>query len=117
MPHEPAILTRVAVNQSNRSSTGSGSELGTVRGRLTTMRSLIAIVLLTAVVSSAQTPTPPAKAPKPQTLDFADGLEVDGTTQQPLVGIYFVPPARKFSNLIKVRMNFNDKLLASVNEL
>jgi hypothetical protein len=56
------------------------------------------------------------KAPATQQVTFGDDL-IDGERLLPLGEIYTAPPASQFDCLIKVRTNFNDKLMQSVNEL
>jgi hypothetical protein len=74
---------------------------------------LVASLLLSAL-ASAQTQQP---QPKPQKIDFGDDL-INGERETPLGEIY-IEPVRPggFKSLIKVRMNFNDKLRESVHEM
>ncbi|MFZ5440050.1 MAG: hypothetical protein ACOZQL_08580 [Myxococcota bacterium] len=80
------------------------------------MKKLVAVVLLLALPAIAQTETP-RPAPKPQQVDFQTGDLIEGGLAQPLGSIYLVPPNPKFKSLIKVRMNFDDKLRESVHEM
>jgi hypothetical protein len=79
------------------------------------------IVLVSLVVSSlgwAQTePKPTASQPKPQTITFDTDDLIEGGLARGLGDIYLVPPNPKFPSLIRVRMNFDDKLRESVHEM
>lgn len=79
------------------------------------MRSIALIVGLVASVTLAQQPQA-APNPKPQKVDFTE-QGIGGERQVPLGEIYLPPPNPKFPSLIKVRMNFNDKLQESVHEM
>jgi hypothetical protein len=68
------------------------------------------------VVPTTQKPEASKKAPATQHVTFGDDL-IDGERFLPLGELYTAPPASQFDCLIKVRTNFNDKLLQSVNEL
>ncbi len=82
------------------------------------MRFMVLVGALVATAASAQSErlnTTPR--PATQTVDFGDGDLIDGTRALGLGDIYIVPPHPKFPSLIKVRMNFNDKLRESVHEM
>ena len=79
------------------------------------MRSLTFGLLLLASVSLAQQPAPAPK-PRVQTVEFLPS-DIGGVRQTPLVEIYMSPLKKKFDCIIKVRMNFNDKLRESVHEM
>jgi hypothetical protein len=80
------------------------------------MRSFTLILGLVASVSLAQQPQPAPQQPRPQKIDFNE-QEIGGGRSVPLGEIYFGSPKPKFRSLIKVRMNFNDKLAESVHEM
>jgi hypothetical protein len=83
------------------------------------MRRVALVLSLVASVASAQQSSPPKserKAPV-KNLDFTEGDLIDGARLIPLGDIYLAKPKPGFKSLITVRTNFNDKLLASVNEL
>lgn len=76
------------------------------------MRSLLLAVGLLATISSAQQ----KKADPPvQKVDLT-GADITGVVATPLGEIYLQPPKSKFDRLIRVRMNFDDKLRESVHE-
>ena len=76
------------------------------------MRVVLVASLLVASLGSAQTqPTP-----KPQKVEFGDDL-IEGGREVPLGAIYEVVKRPGFHSLIKVRMNFDDKLRESVHEM
>ena len=82
------------------------------------MRSFIAAVALVSSVSLAQQPerAPKSQKPRIQNVEFT-ASEISADTAVPLGTIYLVPPKAKFDSLIRVRMNFNDKLAESVHEM
>jgi hypothetical protein len=57
-----------------------------------------------------------AVPPKPQHLDFSDDL-IEGTLKTPEVEAIQTYRPPKFGNLIKVRSNFDDKLMKSVEQM
>jgi hypothetical protein len=82
------------------------------------MRRVALVLSLVASVASAQQPSPPKERKVPvKNLDFTEGDLIDGARLIPLGEIYLAKPKPGFKSLITVRTNFNDKLLASVNEL
>lgn len=80
-------------------------------------KTLAVMMVVLAVPAVAQTEQEKKKAAPVQKLDFTEGSEIEGGAAVPLGHIYLVPPKRVFSNLIKVRMNFDDKLRESVHEM
>jgi hypothetical protein len=83
------------------------------------MRKLSALALVVSSLAFAQTSkTQPApKQPKPQEIDFVTGSLIDGERDVPFEQRFVAHTPPKFSTLIKVRMNFDDKLMQSVNEM
>ena len=77
------------------------------------MRSLILAVGLLASVSLAQQKKPDLPV---QNVDLT-GADITGVVATPLGEIYLQPPKAKFDCLVRVRMNFNDKLRESVHEM
>ena len=82
------------------------------------MRPLITALCLVSAVALAQQPEPAPRSPKPpvQNIEF-DGTKITGEQDVPLGRIYLVPPKAKFGSMIRVRMNFDDKLRESVHEM
>ena len=82
------------------------------------MRSLTTVLCLVSAVSFAQQPESAPKSQKPQVqkVDFT-ASEISADTAVPLGTIYLVPPKPKFGRMLKVRMNFDDKLAESVHEM
>lgn len=78
------------------------------------MRSMIIACCVLGSASLAQQPEPTPK-PKAQNLEFT-GQEIEAGPLIPLADIYFGSPKPKFRSLIKLRMNFDDKLAESVHE-
>ena len=79
------------------------------------MRALALCCALLTLSAFAQTgePRPDRKVQK---VDFTGDL-IEGGTLVPMGDIYLPPPKAKFGSLIKVRMNFDDKLRESVHEM
>lgn len=78
------------------------------------MRSMTVALCLVATFALAQpAPNPP---PKATNVDLT-GSTIIGATEVPLGTIYLPHPKVKFDSLIRVRMNMNDKLAASVHEI
>jgi hypothetical protein len=75
---------------------------------------LIVVASVVPSLSLAQQPAPTPK-PRPQNLDLT-GQVLTGDREIPLGEIYLGSPKPKFRSLIKLRMNFNDKLEESVHE-
>ncbi|MFT3709101.1 MAG: hypothetical protein QM817_15760 [Archangium sp.] len=66
----------------------------------------------------AQTEQPkPHSTPKPQNIIFDGNDLIEAGVATPDGEFVTSRPQPKFGNLIKVRVNFNDKLMASVHEL
>lgn len=79
-----------------------------------------ALVLALSVPAFAQTSSPkqPAKRPVPvQRVDFGQGDVLEGTVQGPDVDVVVSPNRPVFERSKLVRENFDDKLMASVDEL
>jgi hypothetical protein len=75
------------------------------------MRSFTLALLLVAAPSFAQT----SPKPKVQNVEFTP-TDIEAKPEMPLGGYYGPPVKPKFDCLIKVRVNFNDKLADSVHE-
>lgn len=83
------------------------------------MKRAIAVVLLLSFAAFAQTDSKksePKRSAPVQKVDFT-GEVLTGETLTPLGEIYLAKPEVKFESLIRVRMNFNDKLRESVHEM
>ena len=82
------------------------------------MKKLVAVFAVLSLAAFAQTeqPQPSKKAPV-QKVDFTGGDLIEGELAHGLGEIYLVPPKAKFGSLIKLRMNFDDKLRESVHEM
>jgi hypothetical protein len=83
------------------------------------MRALLLIALF-AVPAVAQTTAEkkPEKRLPVQHLDITNDDLIEGTLQGPSGSYVVAPPERgPFPSLIKVRVNFNDKMLESVHSL
>ncbi len=82
------------------------------------MRALLlpAVLLASSVLAQSEAPKLNPKAPV-QKVNFGEGDLIEGGLQHPMGEIYMVPTNPKFSSLIKVRVNFDDKLRASVHEM
>lgn len=85
------------------------------------MRKLTALLLVVSSLALAQT-EPPKTQPKGkqpvQNVIFGDDLiECDGCILRPDADVVVSAPRAKFGNLIKIRVNFDDKLMASVHQL
>jgi hypothetical protein len=83
------------------------------------MNRLLLFLSLSASLAWAQQPAPQKSERKVpvKNLDFTNSDVIDGTRVIPLGELYVAKPTPVFKRLITVRTNFNDKLLASVNEL
>lgn len=68
-------------------------------------------LMLAAMLFAAQ----PKKVPE-QKIDFDDDV-LEGTTKSPYVDIYLGRNRVIFKGLIKVRENFNDKIVRSVDQM
>lgn len=78
------------------------------------------LVLALSVPAFAQTASPkqPVKRPVPvQRVDFGQGDVLEGTVQGPDVDVVVSPNRPVFEHYKLVRDNFNDKLMASVDEM
>lgn len=82
------------------------------------MRSISLALALVASVSLAQQPeaAPKSQRPPVQNIDLT-GTTISAEQAVPLGNIYVVPPKPKFGRMLKVRMNFDDKLRESVHEM
>lgn len=84
---------------------------------------LFAAVLVLALSVPAFAQTSAAKQPAPkravpvQNVTFGDGDVLEGTVQGPDVDIVVSPNRPVFEHYKLVRENFNDKLMASVDEM
>ena len=68
--------------------------------------------------ATAQTQQPKKEAPQRRTeLNFGEGSEIIGEPDGPSASYFLEPTRKRFTSLIKIRENFNDKLRASINEL
>lgn len=83
------------------------------------MKKLIAVLAALSLPVFAQSgnASQPAKKAPVQQLDFGEGDLIEGGRATGLGEIYVVPPNPKFKSLIKIRMNFDDKLRESVHEM
>lgn len=83
------------------------------------MKKLIAVlaVLSLPVFAQSGNPTQPPKKAPVQQIDFSESDLIEGGLARGLGDIYLVPPNPKFKSLIKIRMNFDDKLRESVHEM
>ena len=84
------------------------------------MKTLATAVLLISTLASGQTSksaTAAPKAPRPQVIQFGESDVIDGVRLSADVDFIVAPSHPGFRNLIKIRSDFSDKLLASVNEL
>jgi hypothetical protein len=84
-------------------------------GVMRPMRKLLALVLVVPALAFAQTEQKSERV-KTQTLIF-DGEDVLGAGAVPSDEWVTVKHPAHFDSLIKVRTNFNDKLLSSVHEM
>lgn len=77
----------------------------------------VLVSLVFASVSLAQT-NPPQKtvAPKPQNIIFGDDL-IEGGVDGPEGQVVYGKSKARFESMIKVRVNFDDKLRESVHEM
>ena len=75
-------------------------------------------ITIACFVASAAIAQQPAtnSAPKATSADFT-ATPITGERLIPLGEIYSPAPKAKFDSLIRVRMNMNDKLAASVHEM
>ncbi|MBX7098201.1 MAG: hypothetical protein K1X89_10855 [Myxococcaceae bacterium] len=83
------------------------------------MRAVAAAVLLVSTFAFAQTANGTKAPPKERTthVDFETDDLIDGVRAGPLGGVIDSRRPTTFSNLIKVRQDFSDKLLESVHAL
>lgn len=82
------------------------------------MQKLIAVlaVLSLPVFAQSGNSQQPKKVPVQQ-IDFGETDLIEGGRAVGLGEIYVVPTSPKFKSLIKIRMNFDDKLRESVHEM
>lgn len=82
------------------------------------MKKLVAVfaVLSLSAFAQAEQPRPSKKAPV-QKVDFGDGDLIEGDLATGSLDTIYVRAPVKFDSLIKLRMNFNDKLRESVHEM
>ena len=84
------------------------------------MKRLIAVATMVAATGAfaqqGKVERPAAQA-KAQNITFDTDDLIEGGVEGPAGSIYFAPPTHTFVRMIKVRENFNDKLLKSVEEL
>jgi hypothetical protein len=82
------------------------------------MRFVLVAALLLSSVSFAQNSTGAEKGRQPKTeIRFDENELIDGTTRGPDGALIDAPPPIVFQSLIRIRTNFADKLMNSVNEL
>ncbi|MEW5740875.1 MAG: hypothetical protein AB1938_18290 [Myxococcota bacterium] len=82
------------------------------------MRFLALCLALVTVPALAQSqPKPAAKKPPVQKVDFNDPDLINGTLQGPDGEVVVGKPRPVFESFKLVRDNFNDKLMASVDEM
>jgi hypothetical protein len=80
------------------------------------MRILASVMLVLATSAFAQA----EKEKKPmrvQKMDFTEGSDIEAGRSVPLGEVYLGHQKPGFKSLIKVRMNFDDKLRESVHEM
>lgn len=73
-----------------------------------------------ALAQASQTQKPAtraAPAARTQTVDFGEGDLINGDRASGQAELTTSTPKARFDSLIKVRSNFDDKLLSSVNEM
>ncbi len=75
----------------------------------------VVLAVLAAVPAFAQQDK--AKKPPVQHVIFGDGSDIEAGRDHPAVILIDPRTKATFSNLIKIRGDFNDKLMASVYEL
>jgi hypothetical protein len=80
-------------------------------------KTLAALMVVLAVPAFAQTEQEKKKIVHVQTLDFVEGSEIDGCLIRPDVLSYELVKRPGFKSLIKMRVNFDDKLRESVHQL
>ncbi|MDP1830363.1 MAG: hypothetical protein Q8L48_44285 [Archangium sp.] len=78
------------------------------------MRSITIALCFLASASFAQGKNEPRA--KPQIVEFQPA-DVIGKGEVPVGAYYGIPPKPKFKRMIRVRLNFNDKLAESVHEM
>lgn len=78
------------------------------------MRSITIALCFLASASFAQGKTEPT--PRPQNVEFTP-TEIGADREVPMGTYYGIPPKPKFDRMIRVRLNFNDKLAESVHEM
>lgn len=77
---------------------------------------IVALTVSAQTTSLAQPANEAVKYKRIQVVDFPDDL-IDGSREHPEVTAVEVRKAPTFRSLVKVRDNFNDKLLESVHEM
>ncbi len=84
------------------------------------VRRLVVVLLLAAPVFAQTKPKEnpaPTQPPKAQNLIFGESDVIEGTLDQPDLGVTYGRPPPKFNSMIQVRMNFDDKLRDSVGKM
>jgi hypothetical protein len=84
------------------------------------MRKLTLVAVLLSSMAFAQTGKKQVESkplPKTQTLIFGDGSEITADVERPYDEQITTRPHAKFGSMIRVRTDFNDKLMQSVHEL
>jgi hypothetical protein len=81
------------------------------------MRLVLVAVLVLSSVSFAQNTSGAQKRVPQTTINFEDPDLVDGTLKSPDAHVVHGKPPVIFESMIRVRLNFADKLMHSVSEL
>ncbi len=76
----------------------------------------VVLAVLAAVPTFAQQDKTTRKPPVKQIV-FGEGADIEGGLDHPAVTLIDPRPKAVFPNLIRIRGDFNDKLMASVHEL
>ena len=76
------------------------------------MRALLLLAVAVSLTSFAQT-----KKPEPKEIIFGDGDLIDGDLSKPDVEYIGGHPTTEHTSLIRVRVNFKEKVMESAREL
>jgi hypothetical protein len=81
------------------------------------MRTLLAVVVAISSLSALAQQQPQPQTRKPAEIIFGDGDVIDGDTSKPDVEYLTRGGCVRHANLIRVREDFKDKVMASASEL
>lgn len=81
------------------------------------MHALILSVVLPLLPTQAAPSAEAQQKPRIQHVDFAETDVINGSVDGPADVLITTPPRSGFASLLKVRANFNDKLLQSASEM